>query len=91
MFNDILFESQKFSFKKIHLKMQSAKMAAILSQPQFVKQYIAESKRKRQLRVTGAELGAVSSSQNIARKRPNKINFWKTNIKMKTGAETRLI
>ena len=37
-FNEILFEIQKFSFKKMHLKMSSAKVAAIMSRPQSVKQ-----------------------------------------------------
>ena len=36
-FNEILFGIQKFSLRKMQLKMLSAKMAAILSQPQFVK------------------------------------------------------
>ena len=36
-FSDILIEIHTFSFKKMHLKMSSAKMAAILSQPQCVK------------------------------------------------------
>ena len=35
-FNDILFKIQTFSFKKMHLKMLSAKMAAIFSRPQCV-------------------------------------------------------
>ena len=36
-FSRILIEIYKFSFKKMHLKMSSAKMASILSQPQWVK------------------------------------------------------
>ena len=36
-FNEILFKIQKFSFKKMHMKM-FAKMAAILSRPQCVNQ-----------------------------------------------------
>ena len=35
-FNDIVFEIQKFWFKEMHLKMWSAKMAAILSVTQSV-------------------------------------------------------
>ena len=35
-FNEILFEIQRFSFKKIDMKMSRAKMSAILSWPQCV-------------------------------------------------------
>ena len=35
-FNETLFEIQKFTFKKMHMKMSSAKMAAILFRPQCV-------------------------------------------------------
>ena len=35
-FSEILIEIDTFSFKKIHLKMLSAKMVAILSRPQCV-------------------------------------------------------
>ena len=35
-FNEILFEIEKFSFKKMHMKLLSAKMVAISSRPQYV-------------------------------------------------------
>ena len=35
--NGILFQIQKFSFKKMHLKISSAKTAAIVSRPQCAK------------------------------------------------------
>ena len=37
-FSEILIRIQTFSFKKMHLKMSSAKMASILSRPQCVNQ-----------------------------------------------------
>ena len=40
-FNEILFEMQKFSFKKMHLNMSSAKMAAILSRGNELKKLIS--------------------------------------------------
>ena len=36
IFNNILFEMKKLSFKKMHMQMSSAKMVAILSRPQCV-------------------------------------------------------
>ena len=39
-FSEILTEIQTFSFKKMHVKISSAKKAAILSQPQCVKRVI---------------------------------------------------
>ena len=38
-YSTIHIEIQKFSFKKMHIKMSSAEMVAILSQPHCVKAY----------------------------------------------------
>ena len=38
-YSKIHIEIQKFSFKKMHIKMSSAEMADILSQPHCVKAY----------------------------------------------------
>ena len=39
-FSEILIRIQTFSFKKMHFKMSSAKMAAILSRPKCVNAYM---------------------------------------------------